>query len=146
MPTLKAHVQGHRQLRLIQVFGVDSSTGVCHIEHGGFTQQKLRCRKLEHSCTATQILFPHLYLSSFPQSDLTQKPLCHHPLPSCCRHGNVNLISPPIRCGLFLERLKSPSTQKKLSLSVSANTSFMCYQRYRYLPWSSTFPQNLTQV
>lgn len=129
-------------------FGVNSGTAVCYVGHGASTQQQLSCGKLEQSFTTSQILFPHLYLSSFPQSDLTLKPLCHHRLLSCCHHGNVNLISPPIRCELFLGRLKSPPSKKKSSrcLSVSPNTSFMSYQRYRYLPWSSTFPQNLTQV
>lgn len=62
----------------------------------------------------------HTFISPLFRSLIfNSKPLRHHRLPSCCRHGNVNLISPPIRSELFLERLKSPTTQKKpFSLSL----------------------------
>lgn len=83
------------------IFGVNSGSAVYYVRHGASTQQQLWCRKLEHSFATSQILFPHLYLSSFPQSDLTLKPLCHHRLPSCCRHGNINLISPPSDVSYF---------------------------------------------
>lgn len=85
----------------IQVFGVNSGSTVCYFRHGASTQQQLWCGKLEHSFATSQILFQLLYLSPFPQSDLTLKPLCHHRLPSCCRHGNINLISPPSDASYF---------------------------------------------